>query len=69
MVKAFKTLQIFYPRILHVTCVLHSLNRAAEKVREICPAIRVLVNSRKKAFLIDREIMDVPLPPEPILTS
>ncbi|KAF2878698.1 hypothetical protein ILUMI_27477, partial [Ignelater luminosus] len=32
MVKAFKSLQIFYSNIIHVTGIVHSLNRIAEKV-------------------------------------
>ncbi|KAF2892862.1 hypothetical protein ILUMI_13313 [Ignelater luminosus] len=51
MVKAFKSLQIFYSNIIHVTCIVHGLNRIAEKVRELCPAVNILVNNGKKIFL------------------
>ncbi|KAF2905786.1 hypothetical protein ILUMI_00381 [Ignelater luminosus] len=42
MVKAFKSLQIFYSNVIHVTCIVHGLNRIAEKVRELCPAVNIL---------------------------
>ncbi|KAF2891719.1 hypothetical protein ILUMI_14454 [Ignelater luminosus] len=75
MVKAFKSLQIFYSNIIHVTCIVHGLNRIAEKVRELCPAVNILVNNAKKIFLkaparveVYRSIMNARLPPNPVIT-
>ncbi|XP_031358786.1 uncharacterized protein LOC116182392 [Photinus pyralis] len=69
-------LKVFYPNLLHVTCLAHGINRVAEVARELCPGVNKLVNNGKKAFLkapsrvaIYQEIMpDSPLPPEPIIT-
>ena len=33
MVKAGKALQVFHPKMIHVTCLAHGLNRVAETVR------------------------------------
>ena len=33
MVKAGKALQVFHPKIIHVTCLAHGQNRVAETVR------------------------------------
>jgi Protein of unknown function (DUF 659) len=76
MVKTGDTLKVFYPNIIHVTCVAHLLNRVAEKVRDIHPKVNKLVNNIKKSFLkapsriqIYKEVLPgVPLPPEPIIT-
>ncbi|KAF2896958.1 hypothetical protein ILUMI_09220 [Ignelater luminosus] len=58
MVKAFKFLQIFYSNIIHVTCIVHGLNRIAEKVRELSPA----------EVEVYRSIMNARLPPNPVVT-
>ncbi|KAF2898092.1 hypothetical protein ILUMI_08083 [Ignelater luminosus] len=58
MVKAFKSLQIFYSNIIHVTCIVHGLNRIAEKVRELSPA-------RVEVY---RSIMNARLLPNPVVT-
>lgn len=68
--------KVFYPNIIHVTCVAHMLHRVAEKVRDIHPKVNKLINNVKKTFLkapsrvqIYKEVLpDVPLPPEPIIT-
>lgn len=39
MVKTGNILKVFYPNIIHVTCVAHMLNRVAEKVRDIHPKV------------------------------
>ncbi|KAF2887768.1 hypothetical protein ILUMI_18405, partial [Ignelater luminosus] len=75
MVKAFKSLQIVYSNIIHVTCIVHGLNHIAEKVRELCPAVNILVNNGKKIFLkaparvgVYRSIINARLPPNPVVT-
>jgi len=32
MVKAAKTLKIFYPKLIHITCLTHAVNRVLEKI-------------------------------------
>lgn len=76
MVKAAKTLKVFYPNMIHVTCIAHGINRIAEAIRQLLPDTNKLVNNGKKAFLKApsriskyKEIMiNLPLPPEPVIT-
>jgi hypothetical protein len=48
MVKTEDSLKFFYPNIDLVTCVTHMLNRVAEKVRELFPNVKKLINNVKK---------------------
>lgn len=76
MIKAGKTLNVFFPNLIHITCLAHMIHRLAEKVRELYPNVNTLVGNLKKVFLkapqrvdVYKEIMpSVPLPPEPVLT-
>uniref|UniRef100_A0A2S2PVX4 DUF659 domain-containing protein n=1 Tax=Sipha flava TaxID=143950 RepID=A0A2S2PVX4_9HEMI len=76
MVKTGDALKVFYPNIIHVTCVAHMLNRVAEKVRELFPDVNKLINNVKKSFLkspsriqLYKEMLPgLPLPPEPVIT-
>lgn len=45
MVKAAKTLKIFYPNVIHITCLAHAVNRVLEKIRELYPDINKLINN------------------------
>ncbi|CAI6344410.1 unnamed protein product [Macrosiphum euphorbiae] len=76
MVKTGQSLAVFYPNLIHVTCVAHMFNRIAERVREMYPDVNKLISNIKKVFLkspyhvqVYKEILpDTPLPPEPVLT-
>jgi len=75
MIKTGGALKIFYSNMIHITCVIHGLNRVAEKVRDIFPGINKLVNNGKKMFLkaphritAYKNCMDCRLPPEPVIT-
>ncbi|CAI6357265.1 unnamed protein product [Macrosiphum euphorbiae] len=76
MIKAGKTLNVFFPNMIHISCLTHMIQRLAEKVREMYPNVNTLVSNLKKVFLkalqrvdVYKEIMpSVPLPPEPVLT-
>lgn len=76
MIKAGKTLNVFFPNMIHISCLANIIQRLAEKVREMYPNVNTLVNNLKKVFLkapqrvdVYKEIMpSVPLPPEPVLT-
>ncbi|KAL4092191.1 hypothetical protein QTP88_026733 [Uroleucon formosanum] len=76
MIKAGKTLNVFFPNMIHISCLAHMIQRLAEKVREMYPNVNTLVRNLKKVFLkapqrvdVYKEIMpSVPLPPEPVLT-
>lgn len=39
MIKAAKTLKIFFPKLIHITCMAHAVNRVLEKIRELYPDI------------------------------
>ncbi|KAF0764255.1 DUF659 domain-containing protein [Aphis craccivora] len=76
MVKTGQSLAVFYPNLIHVTCVAHMFNRIAERVRDMYPDVNKLISNIKKVFLkspyhvqVYKEILpDIPLPPEPVLT-
>lgn len=76
MVKAAENLKIFYPKLIHCTCLAHGLNRVAETVRSEFPLINTLVTNIKKNFVkapqrvqfYKEKLPGVPLPPEPVLT-
>ncbi|KAL4153986.1 hypothetical protein QTP88_001819 [Uroleucon formosanum] len=55
MVKTGDTLKVFYPNIIHVTCVAHMLNRVVEK-------------SPSRIQLYKEMLPGLPLPPEPVIT-
>ncbi|XP_039315482.1 uncharacterized protein LOC120360022 [Solenopsis invicta] len=76
MLKAARDLQIFYPNIIHLTCLVHGFNRVAEEVRLHFPLVNTIISSVKKIFLkaplrieeYRAKLGNIPLPPEPILT-
>lgn len=45
MVKAVKTLKIFSPNLIHITCLGHAVNRVLEKIRKLYPDINKLINN------------------------
>lgn len=76
MVKAAKSIQAFYSKMIHVTCLAHGLHRVCEKIRIEFPKVDELISNMKKVFLkaparielFRREAADTPLPPSPIIT-
>ncbi|KAL4082609.1 hypothetical protein QTP88_029781 [Uroleucon formosanum] len=76
MVKAGSAIQIFYPKMLHVTCLAHALYRVAEQIRSDFPLVDKLISSVKKVFLkcpariqiFKNEAPELSLPPEPVIT-
>ena len=50
MVKAGKCIQVFYSKMLHVTCVVHALHRVAEEIRKYFPKVEQLISNGKKYF-------------------
>jgi len=76
MVKAAKSIQPFYSKMIHVTCLVHGLHRVCEKIRIEFPKVDELISNMKKVFLkaparielFRREAADTPLPPSPIIT-
>jgi len=41
MIKAAKALQLLYPQMIHVTCLVHALHRVAEEVRGSYPEVHI----------------------------
>lgn len=76
MVKAACNLKIFYPNLIHTTCLAHGLNRVAEEVRNHFPLVNSLISSVKKVFLkaplrvqlYKQHLPGIPLPPQPVIT-
>lgn len=75
MIRCGRDLKVFYPNMLHITCLAHALHRVCEHVREMFPSVNELISSVKRVFLkapsrvaIWRETCSLPLPPEPVLT-
>jgi len=50
MVKAGKALNIFYPKLIHLTCLAHGFHRVAETVRAEYPIVDSLIANVKKFF-------------------
>ena len=76
MIKAVKALNVLYPKMMHVTCLVHILHRVCEEIRFLFPNIDSLISNAKKIFTkssyrnqIFKEILpDVPLPSKPVIT-
>ena len=76
MLKAAKSLKVFYPHLIHFTCLAHAIHRVAEEVRSHFPQVNELVSSAKKVFVkvplrvqaYREQLPHVKLPPQPILT-
>uniref|UniRef100_A0A2S2PH55 DUF659 domain-containing protein n=2 Tax=Schizaphis graminum TaxID=13262 RepID=A0A2S2PH55_SCHGA len=76
MVKAGKALNIFYPKLIHFTCLAHGFHRMAETIRAEYPIIDSLIANVKKKILkapsrtkmFKKLYPDLSLPPEPIIT-
>jgi hypothetical protein len=66
---------VFYPNLIHLTCLCHGLNRVCEKIRGLFQKVDDLIAATKKVFAkapsrVARfhELCDLPLPPRPIIT-
>ena len=74
MLKDAKGLKMPYPRMVHVTCLVHGLLRVAEEIRGNYPDS--LISNVKKVFLnaalrvekFKQEAPSLSLPPSPVLT-
>ena len=51
MVKAGKDLTVFFPNMIHFTCIAHALHRVAEAIRLNSKLVNALVSSVRKIFL------------------
>lgn len=51
MVKAAQALQVFFPNLIHITCMAHALHRVSEEVRLKYENVDTLISSVKKVFV------------------
>lgn len=76
MIKAGNDLHIFYPKMIHFTCLAHAVHRLCEEVRDNFDNINQLISNTKKIFLKSPSRVAIwkeccpglPLPPEPCIT-
>jgi hypothetical protein len=76
MKKAARALKVIFPKMVHLTCVVHAVHRVCEEVRALFPEVDSLVANGKRVFLKApsrihtlKEISPgLPLPPQPVLT-
>lgn len=76
MIKAAKGFKVSYPKMIHLTCLVHGLHRVAESIRFSFPEVNQLISNVKKTFkkapsrksLFKEKSNGIPLPPEPIAT-
>lgn len=69
-------LKVFFPNLVHVTCLAHALHRVAESVREVAQLTNTVVSSVRKIFVkapsrvqLYKDLNPgIRLPPEPVLT-
>lgn len=76
MCKASTNLKIFFPNLIHTTCLAHGINRVAEEIRNQFPLVNELISNIKKNFLkaplriqlYKESFPGLPLPPQPVIT-
>ncbi|XP_077528186.1 uncharacterized protein LOC144139806 [Haemaphysalis longicornis] len=76
MLKAGALLKVFYPELLHVTCLAHGIHRVCEELRKSFSSVNELIAVGKAVFLkapsrvraFREQLPGVPLPPEPVVT-
>ncbi|XP_050548865.1 uncharacterized protein LOC126910379 [Daktulosphaira vitifoliae] len=76
MVKDGTALNVFYPKLIHVTCLAHAFHRVAEIIRSEFPEVDFLISTIKKIFLkapsrvhiFKENYPQTPFPPEPVIT-
>lgn len=76
MIKSARTIKIFYPKLIHLTCLAHGINRVAETIRSSYPEIDKLIANIKKNFVkspsrinfFKEKTSGLALPPQPIIT-
>lgn len=76
MIKSGQTLKVFYPKLVHITCIAHGLHRVSEAIRDNFPKVDMLISNTKKVFLkaparenLFKEMCpSLSLPPKPVIT-
>ncbi|XP_028967390.1 uncharacterized protein LOC100901375 [Galendromus occidentalis] len=76
MKKAAGGLQIMFPKMVYITCVVHGVHRVCEEMRKLFPEVDSFVANAKKVFLkapsriqrFKEMAPDLALPPQPVVT-
>ena len=74
MTAAFSGLKMFYPNLVHVTCLAHLLHNCCMRIRGYFQDVDQLISSIKAATIKNKERralfkeMNIDFPPEPVLT-
>ncbi|VVC26307.1 Ribonuclease H-like domain [Cinara cedri] len=72
MVKSGKSIQIFYPKVIRVTCIVHGLHLIAEKIRanycKVENVNKVFLKAPYRVAIFKDKAPNILLPPAPILT-
>lgn len=76
MVKSASYLNVFYPKMTHVTCLAHGMHRVAEEIRNKFDDIDLLISYGKKIFIKAPKRVEIlkemyptlNLPPRPVIT-
>jgi hypothetical protein len=50
MLPASPLLKVFYPYLIHVTCIAHGLKRVPKQIRNEFPEVNSLISDMKKVF-------------------
>ncbi len=74
MLKTVEVLKQFYPYVMHITCLVHALNRVCEKVREEIVLVNKFISLMKKVLRksprrqqLFKNATNLPLPRNPII--
>lgn len=76
MVKSAVAINVFYPKMIHLTCLAHRLHRIGETIRAKFIKVDKLIAEVKKIFLkapsrvekLKEMYPNLSIPPEPIIT-
>ena len=76
MVKAADGLKVTFPKMIHLTCLVHGFHRVSEKIRQSFMQVDKLVSNIKSIFtkapsrinFFKQVAPSLSLPPEPIIT-
>lgn len=50
IVKSGNTIKIVYPKVIHVTCIVHGLHHIVEKIRGHYSKVDTVISNLKKKF-------------------
>jgi len=74
MIKAFRGLKLLYPKLSHISCLIHALHLVCKEIRVKNSEVNELVSSMKKILLKSpyrileyRRITGLALPPSPVI--